>query len=206
MTALNATDIRPVSGPADAIADGLFAHDIYVIEPASEYRDFLKIHNAQGALAEIAVSDDGKLTWEYRPFAGRPNSPQLTVAIVLALLDPDSRTSAASLSVAQIPAPTLKDLLDRAASDHGLTADLLVCQRDAINPEITYAEISVASPARPQRGTVVTAEDGGIWWTCHLRDQPAGTGGLPAADIADAIARALAAAGCLITCPAQTRG
>jgi len=185
-------DISAAAEPAMAVGDALNAHDLDVYEPALARR-FLKITNVRGVLADVMISPDGTADWEYRPYAGSPYHPGVTVAMVLAILDPE-RAPAGPLPAS--PGAALEDVLDSAAASHGIHAAVTVCERDETTSRVTYAEVRVTNPARPDRGSVLAADDGGVWWTCRIRGLPAGAAGLEAGEIAGTIARALAGSGC----------
>jgi hypothetical protein len=174
---------------AEVVADGLNMRGFTVYEPASDKR-FLKIINTHGVLADVLIAPDGTVNWEYRPFAGSPHGPDLIAAIVLAILDAPASAAVRS-PVAQQTSTTLKELLDRTAADHGLSVTVIVYERDETSPENAYSETRISNPARPERGEVLAADDGGIWWTCRLHDPSTDEHGIEAAELASTIARAL---------------
>ncbi len=173
-----------------AIADGLTAHDLDVLDPAGEGSQYLKVTNARGALCEIMISEDGSVTWEYRPFSGGPGPAQIT-AMILELLGagPDEDRGASSN---QRPCPTLTGIVGQALTERGMRVQLAEAGRDEDLSEL-YAEIVVINPARPDRGTARASEDGMIWWECRLSDPARSTRGIDPGEIAGTIARALTA-------------
>jgi hypothetical protein len=74
-----------------AIADGLTAHDLDVLDPAGEGSQYLKVTNVRNALCGIMISEHGSVTWEYRLFSGRPRPAQIT-GMTLELLGADIRS------------------------------------------------------------------------------------------------------------------
>lgn len=190
MTALSSADTDAAEALAESVADGLNARDLDVYEPASNDLRLLKITNVPGVLADLMVSKDGTVNWEYRPYAGSPHDPRTTTAIILSILRPDD-TPAATPPATPRPEMTLNDVLDITAADYGLRTIRIPYGPDRPSSQTIYSEVSVTNPARPDRGTVLAADDGGIWWTCHTPNPASGRPGLDPPEIASTIVRAL---------------
>ena len=182
MTTPNTADPELV----EALIDSLDARHLDVLEPAPEHR-FLQIINMR-AMADLYITPDHAITWNYRPFAGTPHTPATTTEIILTLLGIPPSTRPA----ARHPRTTLTETLARAAAEHGLSAQTCQYPGDQTAPATTrITETILANPASPRRGYALAADDGGITWTCHLRHPTAPADGLPPDEIADTIARAL---------------
>jgi len=174
-----------------AIADGLTAHDLDVLDPAAEGSQYLKVTNARGALCEIMISEHGSATWEYHPFGGEPGPAQVT-AMVLELLGAGNGEHL-DASSKQRPGLTLTGIVGKALTERGMRVRLAEAGRDEDLSEM-YAEIVVINPARPDRGTAQASDDGMIRWECRFTDPARSTRGIDPAAIAGTIARALSAA------------
>jgi len=174
-----------------AVADGLTAHDLDVLDPAGEGSQYLKVTNARGALCEIMISEHGSATWEYHPFSGEPGPAQIT-AMVLELLGAGNDEDR-DASPNRLPGLTLTGIAGQALTERGMRVQLAEAGRDDDLSEL-YAEIVVSNPARPDRGTARASEDGMIRWECRLSDPATSTRGIDPGEIAGTIARALTGA------------
>lgn len=183
-------DDSAVSGALHAIADGLTARGFDLRGPAWEESQQLAITNVRGAVCELTVTTSGRLTWEYRPCRGTHIDPAHIVDMVLTILDAGDRAENEA-APARYPGLTLKGMVGRALGERGMAVRLeLLCQDD-VNYDV-YAEIEVANPAKPGRGTVRVADDGTVEWACSLRGPASVAEGLQPDDVAGTIAKALA--------------
>lgn len=171
-----------------AIADGLTAHDLDVLDPAGEGSQYLKVTNAHNALCEILISESGSVTWEYRPFTGTTGAAQITnmVLELLGAIGSENRSG----SSRQGTGPTLTSIVGPALGGCGMRIQVAEAGRDDDHGG-PWAEIVVINPARPDRGTARVGDDGMIRWECHLSDPAASIRGLSPDEIAGTSARAL---------------
>lgn len=172
------------------IADGLTAHGFDVWSPGGERSRFLKITNVRGTCCELAIGDDGTVTWECRPFSGSATRPAEITGMVLAALGSEPRADYPSGSSALCPGLTLKGAAGRALRDHGMQVILRVLDCDDAWCEV-YAEIEVTDPARSERGTAHVDDDGLVLWESRLSHPASGMTGISAEEIARTIAEAL---------------
>jgi len=174
-----------------AVADGLTAHDLDVLDPAGEGSQYLKVTSARNALCEIMISEHGSVTWEYHPFSGGPGPAQIT-AMVLELLGAGNGEDRGA-SPNRWPGLTLTGIVGQALTERGMRVQLAEASRDEDLSEL-YAEITVINPARPDRGSARASDDGMIQWECRLSDPARTTRGIDPGEIAGTIARALTGA------------
>jgi hypothetical protein len=167
--------------PLDEIADELTASGYSVHAP-----DCIKIINARGALSDLTITESGSLTWEYRSCEGNHIDPaQLTGMVSIVLDQPGTDT-------AHWPAgAALTSAVGQAVSGRGLEVSLNVLDADTTLDE-TFSELTITSPAKPERGTVRVTDDGALYWHCHTDDPD---NALTHGDIAATLTRALATAG-----------
>jgi hypothetical protein len=172
-----------------AIADGLTAHDLDVIDPAGDGSQYLKVTNARNALCEIMINGNGSVSWEYRSFTGTPGPAQIT-GMVLELISAGDDIERRHAPLSRKPALTLTDIVGWILRERGMHVRLAEPGRADDIGELP-AEIAVTNPARPDRGTARVSDGGMILWQCHLRDPAASTPGIDPREIAGTIARAL---------------
>lgn len=183
-----------MSSPADqalaAIVDLLSADGYGFTIPAWDGDAYLRISNALGALTSLTITARGDVTWEYRSTHGIHVDPAQLTAITLDLLDPD-RTRPRPEPVPHRPSTAVHAAAGQALTALGLTATRSLTD-PAPGPFGAYSEITVTNPGDPGRGIVCITADGELSWYVQGPHHP--DGGLPLADIAAAITRALHAA------------
>lgn len=173
-----------------AIADGLTAQGLDIRSPAGERSRFLKITNARGMFCELAIGEEGSVTWECRPFSGGATRPAAIAAMVLAVLGSEPRADYCSAPPALFTGLTLKGAAGRALREHGMQVFLHVLDCDDDRCEV-YAEIEVTNPARPDQGRAHVDDDGLVLWESHLSDPASGMLGISPEEIVRTIAGAL---------------
>jgi hypothetical protein len=177
---------------AAAIADALTTRDFDVRDPAQSGDAFLQITNVRGARCELIVYDSGRLDWEYRHHHGGQSDPSVLAAMALHLLGGDQATGTCPPAACD-PQLTLKGQVGQTLTDHGMHVRLKVLDKDELLCEV-YAEIAVANPALPDRGTVRVSDDGLISWHCQILNPGHPEDGLEIDDATTTLARTLTAA------------
>jgi hypothetical protein len=172
-----------------AVADRLTDHDLDILGPAWEKTHGFKVTNVRGALCEVTVSETCSVSWEYRPFRGARADPAPVMAMVLELLGARS-TEHRGTPPGRYLGLSLKGAVGVALRERGLHARLGQVRRDEPACEV-HADVEVANPARPDRGTAWVTDEAAVLWECRFSDPARGLQGLAPADIATAIAQAL---------------
>jgi hypothetical protein len=163
-------DPRPEQFDADAltamiltVGDGLNALAFDVISPQESEFSYLKVTNARDALCELTIDKIGTVTWEYR-CAGPQPDPVLLAAMAMRIL-----CGTATVSVPEDPRLTFKGKVGRALADAGMQTALKVMNKDELFMEV-YAEVEITNTRLPGRGTIEVADEGAMWWHCHLHE------------------------------------
>jgi hypothetical protein len=166
-------DPRPEQFDADAltamiltVGDGLNALAFDVIGPQESEFSYLKVTNARDALCELTIDKIGTVTWEYR-FAGPQPDPVLLAAMAMRILC--GAAPGATVSVPDDPRLTFKGKVGRALADAGMQTALKVMNKDELFMEV-YAEVEITNTRLPGWGTIEVADDGAMWWHCHLHE------------------------------------
>lgn len=164
---------RPEQFDADAltamiltVGDRLTALAFDVISPQASEFSYLKVTNARDALCELTIDKIGKVTWEYRGAGPQPD-PGLVAAMAMRILCGPG--SSATVSVPDDPRLTFKGKVGRALAEAGMQTVLKVMNKDELFMEV-YAEVEIANTRLPGRGTIEVADDGAMWWHCHLHE------------------------------------
>jgi hypothetical protein len=135
-----------------------------ICESASEDSHLLTIINAPKARCAIDVDDSGWMTCVYCPRAGERTNPVEVSRAVLRMLAA-SMSEPPSDPVPPCQQIALKGAVGREMRARGLTADLRLFE-DTVDFSV-YAEVEIANPQQPGRGTVCVTDDGNISWECH---------------------------------------
>jgi hypothetical protein len=174
---------------AKAIADTLTGSGFDVRSPAWEDAVNLKVTNARSALCELTIGSDGRVTWDYQTFDGGRASAEHLFSIVLDLLSP-AWDDTIAVRLPAFPDLTLKGLVGRALVERGMCVTLSQQGTDQQFFE-AYAEITITSPAEPDRGAVDVTDHGAICWVCQVQEAAGCPGGLGIDEVARTVAQAL---------------
>ncbi|HEY2577888.1 MAG TPA: hypothetical protein VGI74_16405 [Streptosporangiaceae bacterium] len=161
---IDVTDITP-GGLINEISEMLAQQGFDARRSDSEGSSRLTITNAPKGRCEIDIYDCGSVTCDYFPWAGERASPADIIRAVLRLLAVP-QDGLADDHVELHPGITLKSVVGRAMRAKGLKVDLWL-SADEIDFSV-YAEVAITNPEQPGRGIVCVADDGSIWWECHV--------------------------------------
>jgi hypothetical protein len=170
------------------VADQLNALSFDVISPRESEFSYLKVMNARDALCDLTIDKFGTVDWEYRCI-GREPDPALLAVMALRILSgaaPD-----VAVSVPADPRLSFKGRVGRVLAEAGMQVALNVQTRDEVFMDV-YAEVEVTNQRRAGWGTVQVADDGAMWWHCHLHEPVVYPDGPQLDEIAATIADVLA--------------
>jgi hypothetical protein len=168
------TTITVTRGPMSAVAAKLHDFRFGIRFPADGDGRCVEILGAKRARSDIAVGDDGFVTWGYQPETGNLTDPADIVGIALSLLG--SPTSGALPTIRRrLP---LSSQAGEALRQLGLHVEIAVYQDNASH---VATEVVVANPAVPFCGLVRIDNDARITWECDI-DGPATECALAVAD------------------------
>jgi hypothetical protein len=171
-----------------AVADGLTDQGLDILGQEWDEAHYLKATNAWGAMCEATTDGNGTFTWDYRAADATWTDPAQITAMAITLLAADSPDDAASLPL-RFPGQTLKSAVGLAARACGLHARLADVIADPEFLEVS-ADVEITNPARPERGAV-RVRGNVLRWECKFACPGAGTTGLDAAEITEAIGRSV---------------
>jgi len=171
-----------------AVADGLTDQGLDILGQEWDEAHYLKATNAWGALCEATIGANGTFTWDYRTAGATWTDPAQITTIAMTLLAADTPDDAPS-SPLRFPGQTLKSAVGLAARARGLHARLADVIADPEFLEVS-ADVEITNPARPERGAT-RVRDNILRWECKLVCPGAGTTGLDAAEITEAIGRSV---------------
>jgi hypothetical protein len=152
--------------------------------PAWDGDAYFKINNALRAITELTITSHGDVTWEYRPAECPHLHPSRLVGVAIEILDPD-RTRPEPVMGTNDGFP-LAEIIRFALYRYGFTATVTEGGTD------TGPILTATNPEQPYRGTITITDDGELEWNTRAPHHP--DGGIPLADLATTITRALARA------------